>query len=308
MPLSPRLKWKINRYRREVDDRIDRLRTLMLSVWSRQRMCPACRALIDRKETVCPLCGERLTRGTGGAFNRIVSAVIPDQMRYTVYILSVNVFLFLITMAASMKRMEGERSLGAMLNIDGATLVRFGAQYGLLISSGEWWRFITPIFLHGGLLHLGMNSWVLFDLGPTVEGLYGRQKFFVLYMLSGIAGTLLSYWWNPGGLSIGASGAIVGLIGAMITYGYRNRSRFGDAVRNMFVRWAIYVLAFGFLFPAVDNAAHIGGLLAGMTFGWMVSDMPSLTSGSIYFWKTLQALLTLLIIVSFIMVGLRANA
>jgi membrane associated rhomboid family serine protease len=306
MPLPPRIRWKLIRYRKQLDEYLDRARNLMLSVVSQQRMCPACRALIDRKSKVCPLCNERLFRGSGGPLDRLLSSFIPDQMRYTVFFLTINVFLFMLTLAASMTRM-GEQMNPSFLfgSIDGYTLVRFGAKYGPLIQFGEWWRFLTPMFLHGSLLHLGMTSWVLYDLGPTVEGLYGRQRYLVLYVVSGIGGNLLSYWWSPDSLSIGASGAICGLVGAMITYGYRNRSRLGDSVRNMYVRWAVYILIFGFLVPFIDNAAHIGGLLTGMAFGYVVSDVPSVTSGSINFWKALQVMITLLVIGAFLMVGLR---
>jgi len=309
MPLPPRIQWKINRYGQKVDEQLGRALNLWQSMWSRQRMCPACRALVDRKERICPFCGERISGSSGGALDRLVSAFIPDQMRYTVFFLTANVLLFLLTLAASTKRMGGEVGPNILLgSIDGYTLVRFGAKYGLAIAAGEWWRFLTPIFLHGSLLHLGMNSWVLYDLGPAVEGLYGRQKFLVLYVVTGVAGNVLSYWWHPFTLSVGASGAICGLIGAMITYGYRNRSRMADSNRNMFVRWAIYVLIFGFFMPFIDNAAHIGGLAAGMAFGLIVSDMPSVTTGSIYFWKALQVIVLLLILGSFLMVGLRSPA
>ena len=305
MPLSPRIKWKLNRYGRQVDEQLEQARTMWQSIWSRQKMCPACRALVERKETVCPFCGERIVRGSTGAIDRMVSLVIPDQMRYTIFIMTANLLLFVMTLYAHMQRVGGEPGIGMILgNLDNYTLVRFGAKYGPLIDLGQWWRFLTPIFLHGSLLHIGMNSWVLMDLGPAVEALYGRQKYLVLYVLAGIAGNLVSYWWSPLTVSIGASGAIVGLIGAMITYGYRNRGRIADANRSMFVRWAIYVLAFGFIMPAVDNAAHIGGLLAGMGFGLVVSDMPSVTTGSIYFWRALQALTLLVILGSFVMVGL----
>jgi rhomboid protease GluP len=288
-----------------VDDQLEQARTMWRSIWSRQKMCPACRALVERKETVCPLCGEPIVRGSTGALDRMVSLVIPDQMRYTVLIMAVNVVLFAMTLYASMQRIGGEPGLGMILgNIDNYTLVRFGAKYGPLIEVGQWWRFLTPIFLHGGLLHIGMNSWVLMDLGPAVEALYGRPKFLVLYIVAGIGGNLLSYWWHPLTVSIGASGAIVGLIGAMITYGYRHGRRIADSTRSMFIRWAIYVLAFGLVMPAIDNAAHIGGLITGMAFGLVVSDMPSVTTGSIYFWRALRALTVLLILGSFVMVGL----
>jgi hypothetical protein len=93
----------------------------------------------------------------------------------------------------------------------------------------------------------------------------------------------------------------------MITYGFRNRSRLGESVRNMYVRWAIYVLIFGFLVPFVDNAAHIGGLLTGMGFGLLVSDLPLLTGRQIYLWKALQALVTLVVVGAFLIIGLRPS-
>ena len=195
MPLSPRLKWKITRYSRQMDDQLDQARTFWRSMWGQQKMCPACRALVDRKETTCPLCGERITRGSGGPLDRMLSLVIPDQMRYTIFIMSANVLLFGLTLYVTLQRLGSDAGFGAILgSIDGRTLVRFGAKYGPLISEGQWWRFVTPIFLHGGLLHIAMNSWVLMDLGPAVEALYGRQKFLVLNVLTGIGGNVLSYW------------------------------------------------------------------------------------------------------------------
>ena len=138
-----------------------------------------------------------------------------------------------------------------------------------------------------------------------MEALYGSQKFLVLYVLTGAFGFLVSFLWNPHSVSIGASGAIFGLIGAMIAYGYRNRRTVAESVRNMYVRWAVYVLLFGFLVRGVDNAAHIGGLAGGLAFGWFVTDMPSITRESIVFWKILGALSALLVLFGFIMVGLR---
>jgi rhomboid protease GluP len=309
MPLSPRLKWKITRYQQKMDDRLDRARSFFRTVWNPQRMCPACRALVDRKERVCPFCGETMSAVASAGLGRMISLVLPEQGRITILLLTANVLLYALTWVASMRELGGEMDGRSLLgSIDGYTLVRFGAKYGPLIALGEWWRFVTPIFLHGGLLHLGMNSWVLYDLGPAVEALYGRQKFLVLYVLTGIAGVVASFLWRPSSISIGASGAIFGLIGSMIAYGYRNRRTVGDPVRNMFVKWAIYALLFGFLVPGLDNAAHIGGLMAGMAFGWLVPQMPSVTSGSITFWKVFQGLLALLVLVSFAMVALHPPA
>lgn len=309
MVLSPRMRWKINRYKGEMEERLERARGFFQSVVHKQRMCPACRALIDRKERVCPLCGEPVSAVAPAGIGRLLDSVLPQQARYTTVLLSVNVFLFGLMLVATIRGSGGRFDANLLFgSIDIVTLVRFGAKYGSLIESGEWWRFVTPVFLHANLIHLGFNSWVLFDLGPAVEGLYGPQKFLVLYVLTGAAGFVLSFLWQPLAVSIGASGAIFGLIGVMIAYGYRNRRSAGEAVRNMFVRWAVYMLAFGLLIPGIDNAAHIGGLVSGIAFGALVSDMPSVTQSSIRAWKLLRALAFLLVLFGFIMVGLRAGA
>lgn len=307
MPLSPRIKWKINRYGKQVDERLERFRGFFRSAMNKQKMCPACRALVDRQEKVCPHCGEKISGVASGA-GRALDSLLPQTARYTVFLLTANLLLFGMTLVASQQRGGGFDARSLFGGIDAYTLVRFGAKYGFLIAAGEWWRFVTPIFLHGGLIHLAFNTWVLFDLGPAVESLYGSQKFMVLYVLSGIASFVASFLWRPNAISIGASGAIFGLIGAMIAYGYRQRQSTGDSVKNMFVRWAMYGLLYGFLIPGVDNAAHLGGLAAGVAFGWFVSDMPSVTSESIVLWRILRTIAVLLVAFGFIMVGLRQPA
>ncbi len=309
MPLSPRMKWKIHRYRMELEERIERVRGFFQSVANKQRMCPACRALIDRKERVCPLCGERVSQVAQAGVGRALDSILPQQARYTTILLSVNVFLFGLMLLATIRSSGGEFSGNLLFgSIDVLTLVRFGAKYGFLIAEGEWWRFVTPVFLHANLIHIAFNSWVLFDLGPAVEGIYGPQKFLVLYVATGAASFIFSFLWRPLSVSVGASGAIFGLIGVMIAYGYRNRHGVGDAVRNMFVRWAMYMLAFGLIIPGIDNAAHIGGLVSGIAFGALVSDLPEVTQTGIQMWTTLRAVAFFVVLFGFIMVGLRAGA
>jgi rhomboid protease GluP len=309
MLLTPRMRWKINRYKGEMEERLERARGFFRSVVHKQRMCPACRALIDRTESVCPLCGEPVSEVAAPGLGRLLDSILPQQARYTTLLLSANVFLFGLMLMATIYGSGGELD-GRLLfgSIDGRTLVRFGAKDGFLIVRGEWWRFVTPVFLHANLIHLAFNSWVLFDLGPAVEGLYGPQKFLVLYVMTGAASFGLSFLWNPVPISVGASGAIFGLIGVMIAYGYRNRRGAGEAVRNMFVRWAVYMLAFGLIIPGIDNAAHIGGLVSGIAFGALVSDLPSFTQSSIQVWKLLRVVAFLVVLFGFIMVGLKAGA
>ena len=309
MILTPRMRWKINRYKGEMEERLERARGFFRSVVHKQRMCPACRALIDRTESVCPLCGEPVSAVAAPGLGRLLDSILPQQARYSTLLLSANVFLFGLMLVATIRGSGGRLDSSLLFgSIDVLTLVRFGAKYGFLIGEGEWWRFVTPVFLHANLIHLGFNSWVLFDLGPAVEGLYGPQKFLVLYVVTGSAGFVLSYLWQPLAVSVGASGAIFGLIGVMIAYGYRNRRGAGEAVRNMFVRYAVYMLAFGLVISGIDNAAHIGGLAAGIAFGALVSDMPSLTQSSIQAWKLLRVVAFLVVLFGFIMVGMRAGA
>ena len=131
----------------------------------------------------------------------------------------------------------------------------------------QWWRWITAGFLHGGIFHILMNSWVLFDLGAQVEETYGTPRLIAIYILSTIGGFWLSGY--TGHFSVGASAAIFGLIGAMIALGVREKSSFGSAVRGMYVRWADYGLVLGFVIPGIDNFAHIGGLASGFVVGYI---------------------------------------
>ena len=119
---------------------------------------------------------------------------------------------------------------------------------------------ITAGFLHGGVLHILMNSWVMFDLGFRVEELFGTARFLVIYLVSSACGFVASTFWTPY-LSIGASAGIFGLIGALIADGYRGGS---SIMASMYLRWALIILVVGLLpFFPFDNAAHLGGLAAG---------------------------------------------
>ena len=98
-------------------------------------------------------------------------------------------------------------------------LILFGAKYNPLILEGEWWRLITPMFLHIGLIHLVMNSFALYYLGTAVERIYGRYRFLFIYLFAGFAGTLASFLFSPDSISAGASGGIFGLFGALLFFG-----------------------------------------------------------------------------------------
>jgi len=230
-------------------------------------MCPNCRAFITTKDKVCPYCDVKL--GQRAVDRRspadALGGLIPAARFTTAVILMINFGLFLVTAVYSMR--QGNAS--AFMGIDGRTLLLFGAKHGMLVlGEGDWWRLITAGFLHGGIFHIFMNSWVLFDLGTTVEEFYGTRRMLVIYFCSTITGFLASCFWNPG-ISVGASAALFGLIGAMIALGVRERSTLGAAIKRMYVRWAIYGMVFGLLIPMLDNAAHFGGLAGGFAVGYL---------------------------------------
>jgi len=245
-------------------------------------MCPNCRAFITTSDKVCPYCDMKL--GPRAIDRRMPSDVlgglIPHARFTTVVILTINFGLYIV-MAVFAAR-NGNQS--AFMSMDPQTLYAFGAKYPPAIMAGQYWRLITAGFLHGGMLHILMNSWVLFDLGTTVEQFYGTSRMLVIYFVSTITGFLLSTYWSAS-ISIGASAALMGLVGAMIAFGVRDRTGLGSAIKGMYVRWLIYIMLFGFIIPGIDNAAHIGGLAGGFAVGYVAGTPKLVERGSEQFWK-----------------------
>lgn len=143
-------------------------------------------------------------------------------------------------------------------------LVALGANYGPLVKNGEIYRLVACMFLHGGIMHFGLNMYSLFIVGPRVEDFFGKWKFLLIYFLSGICGSLLSVGMNPDVVSIGASGAIFGLFGALVYFGYSYRGYIGAMIRSQIVPIVIYNLFLGFIIPGIDMWGHVGGLIGGL--------------------------------------------
>ena len=143
-------------------------------------------------------------------------------------------------------------------------LLLFGANYGPLVKSGEIYRLITCMFLHGGIIHLGLNMYSLFVIGPRVEDFFGKWKFLLIYFISGISASLLSIGLNVNVISVGASGAIFGLFGALLYFGYSYRGYIGALVRSQIVPIVLYNLIMGFFIPGIDMWGHVGGLIGGI--------------------------------------------
>ena len=190
------------------------------------------------------------------------------------------------------------------------TMLAFGVKSNYEINSGEIWRLVTPVFLHIGLLHLAFNSYALWIVGPQVEKLYGASRFLFLYVMTGIAGVVASYWYHPDIVSAGASGAIFGLFGVLLVFSFRYRKTipafFSKALGKGILLTVGINLVIGFMIPQVDNSAHIGGLIAG---GLLAAVVPFQRPGEIpgKGSKFLQAALVLLIALSFFEVSIHYN-
>jgi len=145
---------------------------------------------------------------------------------------------------------------------DGYTLYMFGANFAPAVKSGEIYRLITSAFLHAGILHLAFNMYALFVIGNQVETYLGKFKFTLVYLISAVTGSLMSCVFSET-ISVGASGAIFGLLGSLLYFGYHYRLYLGDVLKRQIIPLIIANLALGFMLSGVDNAAHIGGLIGG---------------------------------------------
>jgi rhomboid protease GluP len=139
---------------------------------------------------------------------------------------------------------------------------------------GEYYRFLTSMFLHGGLLHIGFNAWALYALGPEAERIYGTARFLAIYFIAGLAGGVASYALSPYP-AVGASGAIFGLIGALAVFYYTSRELLGSAARQQLgslITVIMINLFIGFSSGGlIDNFAHLGGLAGGALMGWLLA-------------------------------------
>lgn len=149
-------------------------------------------------------------------------------------------------------------------NFDANVLAKFGANNILLVKNGEIWRLLTCSFLHVGLIHLVVNMYSLRVIGPSVEGLIGKGKFVFIYLISAISASLMSLVFVDSNIvSVGASGAIFGLMGALLYFGYHYRLYLNDAIKTQIIPVILFNLIIGFMMPGIDNGAHIGGLIGG---------------------------------------------
>ena len=150
------------------------------------------------------------------------------------------------------------------------TLLKYGANLDVLVKEGEYYRLFTCMFLHIGIMHLACNMYSLYVVGREVESLFGKIKYIIIYVLSGIFGSIMSIAFTHNTISAGASGAIFGLLGALLYFGIHYRTYLGDAIKRSLIPIIVINLLIGFFSEGIDLAAHIGGLVGGVLVAMMV--------------------------------------
>lgn len=225
-------------------------------------MCPSCNKLIGLDRT-CPYCGKdigklsarvaRMARGRGASGYRVTMGLV---------VANVLVYLLIIAVGGQQPAEGGFE----ILEPDRMTLVRLGLQIpGLVSEYGEWWRIVMPIFLHLGLLHLAMNTLVLWVTGRHLEADIGPAPFFFMYMASGLVGFGASQVMAIAGA--GASGAVAGILGCTIVKRRLSDGTFRHPVTQVAIQLVVLNALFGLFVAQVNNVAHLGGLLTGAAMG-----------------------------------------
>ncbi|MBI5955264.1 MAG: rhomboid family intramembrane serine protease [Chloroflexi bacterium] len=185
---------------------------------------------------------------------RIAMPSTPPTATYVV--LGFTVLIYLLQMASM-----------AILGDD--LPLMFGARVTELMREGQWWRFLTPVFLHGSVTHIFFNMYALFSLGSFLERQFGPRRFLLLYFLGAFAGNVFSFLLTEG-YSVGASTAVFGLVAAEGIFFYQNRKLFGAQAKSA-IGNAVFIIAINLfigLSPGIDNWGHLGGLLGGAMFAW----------------------------------------
>jgi len=297
----------------------------------RPSVCRNCGALVGAGEATCAVCGmpaggarhnattsasATTTRGDEPPRHdletmRFARAVLTRPSTFTFVFLAVNVFIFLLMSLAAPGGSENNE-----------VLLAYGAKKNSLIDAGEWWRFITPVFLHIGWIHLLVNMYSLFILGPYVEKLYGSARFVFFWIATGVAGVVASYLASGYGMrggggvlgrflfrggdgpSAGASGALFGLIGVLFVFGIKFRHELPEGFKRAFgtgmIPTILINLFIGYTIPYIDNAAHMGGFVAGALFALFVGyKRPGQRASVAVFWHVLQFAALAAVVVAF---------
>jgi len=264
LPLPYLWQWRLERWKNS-------LRGLFGSEQPpRPKLCPVCGALVGINSTRCHECGASL-RFSLAALSKKLSGLFGDnEAPVTTVLLIANILMFGVTYLAMVSEGSGG-GLSILWGIRGEVVYRLGASFGpAIFGLHEWWRLVTAMFLHGGLIHIGFNMLGLMQFGPALEELYGSARYLFLYVVTGVFGFLVSAWF--GNYSLGASGALLGLIGLMLAITSKRGGAFMRDLRARLITSVAILFFLGFSGVGIDNYAHGAGLALGFVLGKVLVD------------------------------------
>ncbi len=234
----------------------------------RPKLCPSCGTLVGINATRCHQCGASMTFSLAAA-SRWLSSFVGGHSPVTTALLVANILMFGVSWMASVA--EGGGGFRIISGMGGLTSYRLGASYGpAIFLNNEWYRLVTAMFLHGGLIHIGFNMMALMQFGPALEELYGSSRYLFFYVFTGAFGFLVSAYM--GHLSLGASGALLGLVGLLLAITTKRGGSYMRELRSRLILSVVILIALGFSGMGIDNAAHMGGLAAGFVLGKIFPD------------------------------------
>jgi rhomboid protease GluP len=275
LELPVRWRYKLDRWRNELAAKLHRE-----PKQARPRLCPACGTLVGATSNRCHQCGANMSFSVAAA-SRSLGRLLPQTSPVTYGLLSLCCVLYGVSLLSTIHQSgfaAPTGGLGALFNLGGIgsqILDRMGASAPLPYDLAQPWRLVTAIFLHGSLLHIGFNMWVLMDIAPIIEELYGSARFLFIFIATGAFGYLLSS--SFGRFSVGASGSLLGLIGVLLALTMGRRASSMRMLRSQLISWLVYIAVLGLIMPGIDNFAHLGGLITGFLLGRLMTDRPPLS-------------------------------
>jgi rhomboid protease GluP len=240
----------------------------------RPKLCPNCGSLVGINATRCHNCGTNL-KFSMAAVNRSLSGVFSGPAPVTTALLVANLIMFGVEWMAVAAQGRGG-GLSILWGVGGEATYRLGmsAPYAIYVQH-QWYRLITAMFLHGGLIHIGFNMMSLMQLGPALEELYGSGRYFFLYVVTGEVGFLASSF--IGHYSLGASGGLLGLVGAMLAITTKRGGSYMRELRSRLISSVVILFVLGFMGMGIDNWAHGAGLASGFVLGKIFADRQPIT-------------------------------
>ncbi|MCE5220805.1 MAG: rhomboid family intramembrane serine protease [Clostridium sp.] len=193
----------------------------------------------------------------------------------TLVIILINIIIFIITQVVIYNITNYVRASSTVseeiLNvINNSVLISFGAKYNTLIEQGEVWRLLTSAFLHSNLVHIACNMYSLYIIGPQIQQIYGTKKYLIIYIISCITSSSLSYFMSPNSISVGASGGIFGLMGALLAFAIIEKHKIQKKYLSSLMQIIVINLFIGLSIKNIDNFGHIGGLIGGIFVGYII--------------------------------------